>query len=226
MKLPALLRRPPLPPLPLRSPRSPRSPRSARSALTAGLAAVLLVAGLFTVHNLGHRPSAPRSAAAQRAAGMPVANQRPPLLPAGPTALPPPYTVPAGGAAAPGTRLDCPSGSLPGIMLTEVVFDPPLTGGTDFTVRTYLITVTGQINNETGAALVVSGVTARVRGESWHPRLSFPKVVAPGTSVQITLSGKYSSVYEGPAPLSTDLLWDWQNPALRACGVKGLIYDD
>ncbi|MHA6758186.1 hypothetical protein [Streptacidiphilus sp. PAMC 29251] len=220
MKLPALLRRPLLPSLPL------GSLRSRRSALSAGLAAVLLVGCLFTVHNLGHRSSSPRSAAAQRAAGMPVANQRPPLLPAGPTALPSPYTVPAGGTASPGTRLDCPTGSLPGIMLTEVVFDPPLTGGTDFTVQTYRITVTGQINNETGAALTVSGVTAQVRGESWHPRLTVPKVVEPGTSVQITLSGKYSSDYAGPAPLSTDLLWDWQNPALRACGVKGLIYDD
>ncbi len=217
MKLPPVLRRPLFPPLP---------PRSRRSALTAGLAAVLLVAGLFTAHNLGHEPSSPRSAAAQRAAGMPVANQRPPLLPAGPTALPSPYTVPAGGTAPPGTRLDCPTGSLPGIMLTEVVFDPPLTGGTDFTVQTYQVTVTGQIDNETGAALTVDGVTARIRGESWHPRLTIPKVVKPGTSAQMTLSGKYSSVYTGPAPLSTDLLWDWQNPALHACGVKGLIYDD
>ncbi len=217
MKPPPLLRRPPFPSLP---------PRPPRSALTAGLAVVLLVACLFTVHNLGHTSSSPRSPAAQRAAGMPVANQRPPLLPAGPTSLPSPYTVPVAGTASPGTRLKCPTGSLPGIMLTEVVFDPPLTGGTDFTVQTYQITVTGQINNETGAALIVSGVTARVRGESWHPRLTLPKVVAPGTSVQITLSGRYSSVYTGPAPLSTDLLWDWQNPALRACGVKGLIYDD
>ena len=196
-----------------------------RSVLAAALATVLLVALVAVVRHHG-TGAAPRSAAAQRAAGMPVANQRPPLLPAGPTASPSPVTVPAGGTASPGARLDCPTGSTPGIMLTDVVFDPPLTGGTDFTERTYRITVTGQINDETGAALAVSGITAQVRGRSWHPRLTFPQVVRPGTSVPVTLSGSYRSDYTGPALLSTDLLWDWQNPALRACGVQGLIDDD
>lgn len=171
----------------------------------------------------------PASSPSRPTASVGVDDDRPPAAAHGPAA----EHGPAGvgrplGAPAPAVvdGVTCPEGAVPAVNLTSARFSPQLVGGTDFAPGSYGITLSGVVANESTAPVVVRSLTLTVGGAPWTADVSPVGTVAAQTSTPITVRGTYRS--RGPARVAIEahLDWQWQEPALRPCGEKGLVEDD
>lgn len=158
---------------------------------------------------------------ASRSHPAPVAQARPPLLPAG--GAPTPYTF----TDAKGRLIVCPTGSEPTVMITAATFDPPLTGGTVMGAgRRYRIHLSGTVDNETGAAVDVGRLSASVRDVSWPARITVARKIPAQSSVRVTVDGSYTSHSKGAVRVATHLDWHWHDTKLTDCDENGLVADD
>jgi len=150
-----------------------------------------------------------------------AAHPRPPLLPAGGT--PTPLTL----TAADGSKITCPTGSSPTVMIMEATFTPALSGGSVMKKGSYHIRLRGTLDNETGAAVDVRTLFASVRGRFWTgARITAVHTIDPQSSVRIVVDGTYHSNVQGPVHVATHLDWQWHASDLAGCGENGLVEDD
>jgi len=160
-------------------------------------------------------------AAAGRGGPAPVAQTRPPLLPAGGT--PTPFTF----TDAKGRLIVCPTGSEPTVMITAATFDPPLTGGSVMLAgRRYHIHLSGTVDNETGAAVDVGRLFASVRDVFWPAHITVARKIPAQSSVRVTVDGSYTSQSKGAVRVATHLDWHWHDTKLTDCDENGLVADD
>jgi len=146
---------------------------------------------------------------------------RPPLLPAG--ATPTPFTL----TAADGSKITCPTGSAPTVMIMEATFTPALSGGSVMKKGSYHIRLRGTLDNETGAAVDVRKLFATVRGRYWPgARITAAHTINQQSSVRIVVDGTYRSGEQGPVRVATHLDWKWHVSDLAGCGDSGLVEDD
>jgi len=173
----------------------------------------------------GGKPGAPAqvAAGASRAPSGDPVDVRLPVIARGRATGSAPLGAPA--AARVGTVV-CPQGAVPAVMLTGSQFVPPLIGGTTFGAGTYRITVTGTVANETTAAITIRAIALTIAGRAWTADVTRPATLPAQSSAPLRIEGVYRSPSIAAASIKTDLDWQWQAPALRACGEKGLVEDD
>jgi hypothetical protein len=181
-----------------------------RTRLT--LAAVVTVAGLSAATVVLVRWGGGHSAAATP---LPT-----PVLPAVPA--PTPHIL----VLANGKRLTCPFGTTPEVMISDARFSPDLIGATTLHPGRYQLGMSGQIANDTDAAITVSGVSVSVQGRPAQLRLTAPGQIPAHGSVPMVLEGPFTSTRTERADIKTQLTWQWTDHGLRPCGEEGLIEDD
>jgi hypothetical protein len=122
----------------------------------------------------------------------------------------------------------CPQGSTPYVNITFSRFAPGLTNGTSFRPGRYQILLTGQLANETTAAIVIDRIVPwTLHHQPWpgaHVRA--PLRLAANSSGRLRISGTFRASARGQAIVGASLRWHWAAPRLRACGERGLIDDD
>jgi hypothetical protein len=158
---------------------------------------------------------------ASRSHPAPVAQARPPQLPAG--GAPTPYTF----TDAEGRLIVCPTGSEPTVMITAATFDPPLAGGSVMVAgRRYHIHLSGTVDNETGAAVDVGRLSASVRDVFWPAHITVARKIPAQSSARVSVDGTYTSHSKGAVRVATHLDWHWHDTKLTDCDENGLVADD
>jgi hypothetical protein len=131
-------------------------------------------------------------------------------------------------AASGGSRIVCPRGSVPYVNITAADFTPKLTNGTQFRPGRYRITLSGQVANETTAAIVVDRIAPwTLKHRAWRAaHVTAPLRLSANSSGRLHITGIFHSPGRGQAALGASLHWHWASSRLARCGEKGLIDDD
>jgi len=121
----------------------------------------------------------------------------------------------------------CPTGSMPTVILTAATFDPRPANGSDFLPGTYHVSLSGNVANDTTAAITVESLTTEVDGQPWAAAVSGPWKLGAGEMAPVTAEGTYV-VADGPQrpAFGVDLDWQWRDVTLIPCGNARLISDD
>jgi len=130
--------------------------------------------------------------------------------------------------SADGKSITCPQGSVPYVNITAAEFTPKLTDGSHFGLGRYRITLSGQVANETTAAIVVDRITPWILHHRPWPaaRVGAPLRLAANSSGKLHISGTFRPAPRTQAVLGATLHWHWAAKRLARCGEKGLISDD
>lgn len=150
----------------------------------------------------------------------PVANQRPGKLPVAVPSAPP--TV----VATDGSTVTCPTGAKPAIALSGSVFTPRLVNGQLIGKGRYHIRLTGIVQNETSAAIVVESISVFIDDQRWPATVTVVPRLDAQNSADLVIDGTYQSPQAGTPSIHTNLNWHWHSADLLPCGDAGLIEDD